>query len=280
MTLYELFDIVATYIGLVVSIIVAIISFPSVWIMYNDYKNRKEKERAEKAIEVAKDFALTIIPYTNTLYDFFIEFNIKEIIDKIDFCKLENFDAKELKTLYSEMDILNYVQRIEQNDPEFEIRDTICNTLNTLEYMCMYISSEVADEKYIYNSLHQQFLRTIALLYFEISLANTDNKDKYYTNIIHVYNIWKNKYLDAMEEEKEIENKKEQIERESVPKFLKYTKNSYPINSYFYFYFINLSILIIFFIFSMFCQFFFRNFQFNIFHPFSIHNIYLLSIYF
>lgn len=224
MSQYELFDIIATYIGLIVSIIVALISFPSVWIMYNDYKNRKEKECAEKAIEVAKDFALTIIPYTNALYDFFSKFNISDIVDKIDFCKLENFDIKELKTLYSEIDIINYVDRINENDPEFEIRDKICNTLNTLEYMCMYISSEVANEKYIYNSLHQQFLRTIALLYFEISLANTDNKDKYYTNIIHVYNIWKNKYIDAMEEEKEIENKKVQIERDSAPKIPKIYK--------------------------------------------------------
>lgn len=93
------------------------------------------------------------------------------------------------------------------NDPQHTLRGTICNTLNNLEYLCMYIATNVADEKYIYNSLHQQFLKCIALLYFEISIANTDNKDKYYTNIIHVYNLWKKKYLCVVQKEKKLKKK-------------------------------------------------------------------------
>lgn len=79
--------------------------------------------------------------------------------------------------------------------------------------MCMYITSEVADEKYIYNSLHQQFLKTISFIYFEISLVNTDNKDKYYTNIIHVYNLWKNKYIKAQENEEKLKEEQKKIKK-------------------------------------------------------------------
>lgn len=71
----------------------------------------------------------------------------------------------------------------------------------------MYISARVADEKYIYNSLHQQFLKAISLLYISISLANTDNKDKYYTNIIEVFNIWKTKYIQSDNKEKKLKKK-------------------------------------------------------------------------
>ena len=73
--------------------------------------------------------------------------------------------------------------------------------------MCMNIVTKVADEKYIYNSLHQQFIRVINLLYIHISLTNTDNKNKYYTNIIYVYNIWKDKYIKAEEKEKKLKKK-------------------------------------------------------------------------
>ena len=68
-------------------------------------------------------------------------------------------------------------------------------TLNKLEYICMNISSRAADSNYIYQSLHQIFLRTIRNLYMEISIINTNACDKFYTNIIHVYNMWRNKYL-------------------------------------------------------------------------------------
>lgn len=105
---------------------------------------------------------------------------------------------------------MNYLN---ENDPEHNIRAIICDTLNNLEYMCMYIATNVADEKCIYNSLHQQFLKAIALLYFEISFTNTDNKDKYYTNIIHVYNLWKAKYIKATKKEDKYKKKQKKMKK-------------------------------------------------------------------
>ena len=63
-------------------------------------------------------------------------------------------------------------------------------TLNELEYISMYIASQAAGSKYVYQSLHQIFLRTIKLLAPIIALQNKDYSDKYYTNIIFVYNEW------------------------------------------------------------------------------------------
>ena len=38
-------------------------------------------------------------------------------------------------------------------------------------------------------------------------LINTNNKDKYYTNIIAVFNLWKKKYIKASKKEKKIKKK-------------------------------------------------------------------------
>lgn len=183
------------------NVILALVTFVSVLVVYLDYRNRKNKEKAEKSIEIAKNFALNIVDPVSILYSFFEQFGIDKIINKINFIKLEDFDSEELNSLYQKDDLASYKELMKENDPENNIKHIICDTLNNLEYMCMYISTNVADERCIYNSLHQQFLKVISLLYFEISFANTDNKDKYYTNIIHVYNLWKNKYIKITKKE-------------------------------------------------------------------------------
>ncbi|MBS6504433.1 MAG: DUF4760 domain-containing protein [Clostridium sp.] len=82
--------------------------------------------------------------------------------------------------------------------------DILNDTLNTLEYFCMYLNTGIADEDTIYQSLHQSFLSMVKVLYFRIASRNETGKDKYYTNIIELYNKWANKYYEN--EQKEIEN--------------------------------------------------------------------------
>lgn len=74
--------------------------------------------------------------------------------------------------------------------------------LNQLEYLCMDISSKAADSIFIYQSLHQMFLKSIRNLYFEISVLNINSVDKFYTNIISVYNEWKGMYKTNLKVEK------------------------------------------------------------------------------
>lgn len=78
----------------------------------------------------------------------------------------------------------------------------IYETLNELEYLCMYISSGSADSKFIYQSLHQIFLKSIRILFISISRENTNSCDKLYTNIIYVYNDWANRYKKDYDMEK------------------------------------------------------------------------------
>lgn len=79
--------------------------------------------------------------------------------------------------------------------------DIMNETLNTLEYFCMYLNTKIADEDTIYQSLHQSFLSVIKVVYFRIASRNITGKDKYYTNIIELYNRWSDKYHEREQEE-------------------------------------------------------------------------------
>lgn len=114
--------------------------------------------------------------------------------DDIDWIKIEN-------TIKEKFPNMPYHFR------EFEIK-----SLNTLEAICLDISTKAADSKFIYQSLHQMFLRNIRDLYMEISAINIDSKDKYYTNIIAVYNEWINMYISKYRKERRLVNKKNEKE--------------------------------------------------------------------
>lgn len=191
-----------------VNSIIAIVTLISAIIVYIDYRNRKDKERAEKSINIAEEFAQSIIPKLSIIYTFFENFKLDTIISQVKFTRFIDFDIEEMHELYSDDDIEKYKhilssnKIIEVNNKKIDMEEFIILILNELEHMSMYISTKVADDKYIYNSLHQQFFKSISLLYISISLINTDNKDKYYTNIIHVFNLWKNKYIKSEKKEK------------------------------------------------------------------------------
>lgn len=84
----------------------------------------------------------------------------------------------------------------------FHFSSLVDEVLNTLEYVCMNISSHAAGANFIYQSIHQIFFDTINILAFEISIRN-DGKysDKFYTNIIYVYNEWQKIYKKSRKNE-------------------------------------------------------------------------------
>ena len=69
----------------------------------------------------------------------------------------------------------------------------VTRLLNNLEWFAMSCRYGLADEKMLYQSLHQTFLSHIWLLYFYICKSNFNNEDKLYTNIIWLFNLWKDR---------------------------------------------------------------------------------------
>lgn len=66
----------------------------------------------------------------------------------------------------------------------------ITDLLNELEWFSMCCNYGIADEKLLYQSLHQTFISNVWMLYFFISVNNANNADKYYTNIIKLFRKW------------------------------------------------------------------------------------------
>lgn len=78
---------------------------------------------------------------------------------------------------------------------QLEFSEEIANLLNELEWFAMNCRYRLADEKLLYQSLHQTFLSTVWLLYFHISAQNTNNEDKLYTNVIWLFGEWRDRLL-------------------------------------------------------------------------------------
>lgn len=94
----------------------------------------------------------------------------------------------------------------------FKFDYLVQSVLNELEYLCMSLASQAAGSSYVYQSLHQVFLRTIRVLAVEIALSNNSSySDKYFTNIIEVYNQWKALYSRSLKSERKVKKKVEKI---------------------------------------------------------------------
>ena len=141
----------------------------------NWYNNIKEKSNLDNIYYNLLEYKIT------TDEDFYKKYQTKES-KKI---KLHNYSTEEARALF----------KYDNENLPFRFGSLIDDVLNNLEYMCMNISSNVADSNYIYQSLHQTFFDTVSTLAIEISLRNNGKySDKFYTNLIHVYNSWKKIY--------------------------------------------------------------------------------------
>jgi hypothetical protein len=212
---------------------------------------QKEKDydykKKEKAIEMAIIFQemLRDISYIVNILE---RTKIKEIYhDKIKFNELKKFDYDELLDKFGEKTVkevknidmmegvsieeiantyigFNYADenflKLCDNQETKKISTLVINdflekkatVLNKLEWFSMNFTSGLADESVVYQSLHQVYLSSVKLFHFEISARNREgSKDKYYCNIIELYNEWSNHYEDALEHEekaqKEFENR-------------------------------------------------------------------------
>lgn len=90
---------------------------------------------------------------------------------------------------------------------KIELSNKINDLLNYLEYFSMNFITGVADEKTIYQSLHQSFLGMVQELYFFIAKNNDGEHNKYFTNIISLYNIWSKRVQETENKEIALENK-------------------------------------------------------------------------
>lgn len=184
----------------------------AIWSMYQYNKSRIAKQQ-EKASEIAQTFSSNLIEKTGLICDVLKDNDeVKKMVHSITKSKeLNQFTTLEIlnilndrkcfekydKIIKSQRTQAKYTELLSKRYDQFERQKfnsyfplLVENTLNQLEAICINISSEAAGSQFIYNSLHQSLLYTVEVLAVKISSHNNNNVDKYYTNIIDVYNMW------------------------------------------------------------------------------------------
>lgn len=116
--------------------------------------------------------------------------------------ELKKFTTEEARQLFI----------LDNSNLPFHFFNLVDGVLNSLEHVCMNISSHAAGSMFIYQSLHQMFFDTINTLAFEISIRNNGKySDKFYTNIIYVYNEWQKIYKKSRKNEALRKNQNKKI---------------------------------------------------------------------
>jgi hypothetical protein len=87
-----------------------------------------------------------------------------------------------------------------------ELMKLITKLMNELEWFSMHFTYKIADEKLVYQSLHQTFTSNVQLLYFFISRANKSPSEKYYTNIIQLYTSWYSFKVKQQKRQRKLQN--------------------------------------------------------------------------
>ncbi len=87
---------------------------------------------------------------------------------------------------------------------------------NEMEHFCMCCRYGLADEKVLYQSLHQTFFSFVWSMYYEISRLNDSSEDRYFTNIIYLYGVWKKRFDKARKKAENRRRKRERAEARMV----------------------------------------------------------------
>lgn len=195
----------------------------ALWSTYQYTKNVTRKQQ-EKASAIAQDFSNQLVEKISIISNVLLKNSeIHKMVSRISNSSLQNFTTMEIVnilndkncfSIYSKCltskrtqkrykDILDKVySKKEQEKFCTSFSLLVETTLNQLEAICINISSHAAGSEYIYNSLHQSFLKFVEILAIKISANNNNNVDKYFTHIIQVYNMWnteKNKDIEKFE---------------------------------------------------------------------------------
>lgn len=207
------------------------------------HKDDANRASAEKAIELARMFQADIIPRisycalvlgvigqdkyekSEKLQTHKLRFTKEEIERKFgtnaeaEYKKMETsikyktimLAKREYKKAMKEVAADDTADFFEQQKEIMEFCCERSSLLNTLEWVAMMINTKVADEKVIYQSLHQVLLRYIRLEYPTIAFQNSEEKaeDQFYTNIIHLYRRWESRWESAHEKSEKERSKQE-----------------------------------------------------------------------
>lgn len=203
-------------------------AFIAVWqyVLYVRGENLNIKnKRIEKAIDLSEYYKDHILNMLSFLRNIFEKSGVKAYLDKINVNDMKMFDCHELDKIMdksSKMQVANimYSKKMfdiiiesssiygiklefnqtkeEEGEPDEKIIRHVLgcvvnDMLNNMEFFALYFTHGVADESVVFQSLHQTFIESVQLLYYNIAINNHPDGKQLYTNVVGLYNIWNNR---------------------------------------------------------------------------------------
>lgn len=210
-----------------------------------------DKQRKIEAAKMADEFRKTVIPLVSKLSVAYSDKTLrKEVIDYLNDAELDLFNKEEVKKMfpgdlslqYRVQIAKNYLTKTSEKFRELDTKFRTDNSLsdkqrkdlenqlngmvaeaysevsvvstelsNTLEYMCICFNTNIADDKTVYQSLHNVFFLAVHMIYIFSFEANVNEHDRLFYNIMVLYKKWR-----KINREKQIEeaNNKVKLEKE------------------------------------------------------------------
>lgn len=200
----------------IIAVISAVIAFAA-------YMYQRAEKRKKFACEIADRYATSFLPRIRYIGKVLEQIELSAIT--ANFSNFEKFDEDELKTKLSTHPQMNcdefeakfdaitksdlqealsysgnakYMQAIHEallaNQQCGKIgvafHKFVLDMLNELEGMAISLKYNIADEKIIYQALHQTYCKHMKNWYYFIAVENHSNENRYYSNIISIYMTW------------------------------------------------------------------------------------------
>lgn len=88
------------------------------------------------------------------------------------------------------LEIIAFIEKLAR-----DYEETYNQLFNKLEWMSMYFVTGIADSDAVYKSLNKVYFTIVKVFYIELVLKNDrDSYDRYFTNVIMLYKMWRIKY--------------------------------------------------------------------------------------
>lgn len=124
---------------------------------------------------------------------------LSSIIRKLDSQKSldENIEGKQWRFKLSDGELCIESNDVKQgvNEMGKKYSEIGVYSKNKLEWFAMHFTNNIADESTVYQSLHQIYLKTVISQYLDISENNKRGHEKFYINVIGLYNQWNRKEI-------------------------------------------------------------------------------------
>ena len=207
------------------SIPMPLVAMVSAAVALSAYLYQRNEKRKQKAYEVAAAYANHLIPRFRIIGYILEEIGMKEHTRK--FTDMMRFDNSELNKYLQDwgktnLDFYDLMKKIDRDIIERSVAKAgyniidywgytlisgqaqehrpdiyrigfekmVINFLNELESMAMLFRYNIADEKIVYQSMHQSYLGHMSNWYYFISYDNYTNECRYYDNLIWLYHKW------------------------------------------------------------------------------------------